>query len=268
MDSTLDSSTVKENQQRLWGAQADYYERVLDPLFQPIVEGLIERACLWPGESALDVGTGTGSVGLAAASRVGACGEVFGIDLAPEMIAVAQRRAQSLGLTNFQAQPGDAEAVPFSDATFDVVLSGLTYMLCPEPNRAFREAHRVIAPNGRLVMAVWGRPERCAFRLVLQVMAGYLPAGPSGPSPFGLADVDRLWEGLRDTGFRPAVEALDLSFDYPDRQAFVDAHAFALREILPPEDYQRASEEIADRMGRPAGPLRLTNEVVFAIGYR
>lgn len=263
----MNSLSLKEGQRRWWGSQAGHYERLLDPHFQSIVEALLERACLWPGESALDAGTGTGSVGLAAAGRVGRLGEVFGLDLAPEMVAVAQRRAAQDSVANFQAELGDAEALPFGDETFDVVLSGLTYMLCPEPSRAFNEAYRVLKTPGRLILAVWGRPERCAFRTVAQVLAESLPSG-GGLSPFRLSDIDELWDDLRASGFRPAVEALEMPFEYADVQTFFDVHAFPARQILSPEDYQQAADEVAARLRHPTGPLRLTNEVVFGLGYR
>lgn len=264
----MSSQRIKETQQLLWAPSVDHYERVLDPVYEPVFAALIERANVWPGESALDVGTATGSMAIALAGRVGKSGEVFALDLTQEMVEATQRRAAALGLPNFQADIGDAEALPFSGPTFDVVISALTYMVCPEPRRAFAEAFRVLNTPGRLILAVWGRPERCAFRQVLQTVNALLPEPLDLPSPFTLADVDDVWDALQQAGFRPAVEALEMEFHYPDAQAFLDAHAPAARLVLTPEEYQQALETIAARVAPRGGPLRLINEVVFGLGYR
>lgn len=264
----MDPRIIKENQQLLWAPQVDQYERVLAPLHEPIVAALLERANVWPGESALDVGTATGQIAVALADRVGADGEVFALDLTQEMVEATQRRAADLGLTNIQADIGDAEALPFSGPTFDVIVSALTYMLCPEPRRAFAEAFRVLRTPGRLILAVWGRPERCAFRPVLQTFNSLLPEPIALPSPFALADVDGVWDALQEAGFRPAVEALEMSFHYPSPRAFLDAHAPAARLVFEPEVYERALETITARVAPRGGPFTLINEVVFALGYR
>lgn len=265
----MDPLGVKHYQERLWSAQVEHYQRVIEPLFAPIAEALIERAQLWEGELVLDVGTGAGALGLRAAQRVGETGEVAGIDLSPAMVEAAARRAQAEGVENFLSHVGDAEKIPFLADTFDVVLSGLTYMLCPEPYRAFGQAHRVLKENGRLVFAVWGRPERCAFHEATQILAESLPAQPGDlPSPFGLADVDTLWTTLNRAGFRPAVEALDFPFTYDDVRTLLDVHAPAARLLLSPDEYERAAELLAARFAGERKPLRLSNEIVFAIGYR
>jgi SAM-dependent methyltransferase len=262
------SERIKEVQQLLWAPSVDQYERLLDPVFEPVLETLLARANVWPGESALDVGSATGSMAIALAGRVGEAGEVFALDLTQEMVEATQRRAAALGLPNLQADIGDAEALPFSGPTFDVIVSALTYMVCPEPRRAFAEAFRVLRTPGRLILAVWGRPDRCAFRSVLPTVNSLLPDPLDLPSPFTLADVDDLWDALQQAGFRPAVEALEMEFHYPDAQAFLDVHAPAARLVLTPEEYQQALETISARVAPRGGPLRLINEVVFGLGYR
>lgn len=264
----MDPLLIKENQQLLWAPQVDQYERVLAPLHEPVIEALLERANVWPGESALDVGSATGQLAVALAGRVGTEGEVFALDLTQEMVEATQRRAAERGLTNVQVDIGDAEALPFSGPTFDVIVSALTYMLCPEPRRAFAEAFRVLRTPGRLILAVWGRPDRCAFRQVLQTFNALLPEPLALPSPFALADVDDVWDALHQAGFRPAVEALEMEFRYPSAQAFLDAHAPAARLVFEPDVYERALETVAARVAPRGGPFTLANEVVFGLGYR
>ena len=84
----------------------------------------VDQALFKPGESVLDVGCGTGAVTIPAKMKVGNKGSAFGIDPAPEMIAVAQRKAKQAGL-DIDFRVGAIESLPFSDATFDVVTSSL-----------------------------------------------------------------------------------------------------------------------------------------------
>lgn len=115
-------------------------------------ERLVELAGIEPGEAVLDIGCGTGSLALAAKQRVGARGEVYGIDASPEMIARARRKATKAGST-VAFETGVAETLPFPDARFDVVLSTLMLHHLPRPVReqCVREARRVLRQGGRLL---------------------------------------------------------------------------------------------------------------------
>ena len=125
----------------------------------------VALASAQPGDHVLEVGCGTGDVALTAHARVGANGRVVGIDPSPEMIAVAQRKAQRLGCpATFQL--GVIEALPFPDQHFDVVLSSLMMHHLPgDLKRAgLAEIARVLKPGGRLVIvdikpprSRWGR---------------------------------------------------------------------------------------------------------------
>lgn len=116
-------------------------------------ERLVDLANPAPGESVLDVGCGTGSLALAAKRRVGAGGKVFGIDASPEMIARATSKAIKAEV-DVSFRNAVAEALPFPDAQFDVVLS--TLMLHHLPRKARRqcavEIRRVLKPQGRVLV--------------------------------------------------------------------------------------------------------------------
>jgi SAM-dependent methyltransferase len=108
---------------------------------------------LEPGERVLDVGSGAGTDSLVAALQVGPEGTVTGIDLTPEMLDKARAGAAALGLENITFVEGEAERLPFPDASFDVVISNGVIDLVPDKDAVFAEIHRVLAPGGRIQIA-------------------------------------------------------------------------------------------------------------------
>lgn len=105
------------------------------------------------GKRVLDVGCGNGNTALAIAKEVGPNGKVVGIDLSPEGIAEAKRKAVELGLekvTEFRV--ADAEQLPFKDHSFDIVISECVVGLTPDKQKTINEKARVLKPGGKLVM--------------------------------------------------------------------------------------------------------------------
>ena len=118
----------------------------------------VEHALIKPGDSVVDVGCGTGEVTLAAKPRA-KHGSVYGIDPAPEMIAVARKKAARKGL-DIDFRVGVIEAIPFPDSSIDVVTSSLMMHHLPEELKArgLAEIYRVLKPGGRLLIADFMRP--------------------------------------------------------------------------------------------------------------
>ena len=124
-------------------------------------EKQIELAHLAPGESVLDVGCGTGSLAMIAKERVGRAGKVAGIDASPEMIARARKRAIKAGAA-VTFENAVVEAIPFPDASFDVVVSTVMMHHLPDDARhqCLGEIRRVLKPGGRLMVVDFGGSEK------------------------------------------------------------------------------------------------------------
>jgi ubiquinone/menaquinone biosynthesis C-methylase UbiE len=169
-----DLVTIKARQQQTW-AQGDYMLMSADLVL--VSELLCETVDLRAGQTVLDVATGSGNTALAAARR--RC-DVIGIDYTPTLLALGQARAATERLP-VTFRDGDAEQLPFADATFDVVLSTFGVMFAPDQEQAAHELLRVCRPGGKIGLASW-TPESFpgAFR---QVMAQYLPPPPGVASP-------------------------------------------------------------------------------------
>src|SRR5919205_303667 len=108
---------------------------------------------LAPGERVLDVGSGAGTDSLVAAQMVGAGGHVTGVDMTRSMLAKARSAAAAMGVSNVEFVEGEAERLPFPDASFDVVISNGVIDLIPDKDAVFAELHRVLAPGGRIQIA-------------------------------------------------------------------------------------------------------------------
>ena len=127
----------------------------------------IALAEIVPGEHVLDVGCGTGELTMRAKARTGPTGSVTGIDAVPEMIALARQKAARAGV-DIDYRVAAVEALPFADATFDVVLSSLMMHHLPEDLklRALAEMRRVLKPGGRLLVVDFQEPTSGLGRLM------------------------------------------------------------------------------------------------------
>jgi ubiquinone/menaquinone biosynthesis C-methylase UbiE len=102
-------------QRGIWDRYPEIFQREVGPRFAPVVEQVIRRAALVPGQNVLDLGSGTGAVARRAAPLVAPGGVLLGVDISPEMLAVAHQRATTLGVTNVSFLEGRAEAIPAAE---------------------------------------------------------------------------------------------------------------------------------------------------------
>jgi ubiquinone/menaquinone biosynthesis C-methylase UbiE len=196
------------------GNPAENYERFFVPTIgYPLAVDLVDVAGLRPGERVLDVACGTGVVARLAAERVGAGGEVEGLDVNPSMLEVA-RTATPPGI-EIAWHEASAEAMPLAEGTFDVVFCQMGLQFVADRPRALREMRRVLAPGGRLALNVPGPTPRLfeVFEASLRRFAG-AEAGAFVDAVFSLHGADKLRELLRSTGFG-SVEATSATVTLP-----------------------------------------------------
>jgi len=115
-------------------------------------ELLCESIPLRAGQRVLDVATGSGNTAMSAARR--AC-DVVGVDFVPALLERARERVHAERMKNITFEPGDVEALPFPDGSFDVVLSTFGHMFAPDPDKAAKEMVRVTRPGGTIAFIAW-----------------------------------------------------------------------------------------------------------------
>lgn len=164
---------LKQRQREMWASFAP------TAMFTTPVGGhIVKFAQIAPGETVLDVGTGTGVVAITAA-RAGA--QVTALDLTPELLEQARENARIARREDIVWTEGDAEQLPYPDASFDVVVSQFGHMFAPRPEIAVAEMHRVLKRNGRIAFATWP-PEHVVGRMFAFVGRNLSPP-PAGASP-------------------------------------------------------------------------------------
>lgn len=143
-----DLEAIKQRQQATWSS-GDY--AVIGTTLQIVGEQLAEAIDLRAGERALDVAAGNGNATLAAARRFA---RVTSTDYVAHLLEKGAARARAEGL-EIEFKVADAEALPFGDGSFDVVLSSFGVMFTPDHERAAGELMRVLRPGGRIGLACW-----------------------------------------------------------------------------------------------------------------
>jgi ubiquinone/menaquinone biosynthesis C-methylase UbiE len=211
-----DFDEQKARQRATWSA--GNYDG-LAQLVASIGETVVEAAAIEPGMTVLDVATGAGNAAIPAA-RAGA--RVTGLDLTPELLDHARRHAAEAEV-EIEWVEGDAEALPFQDASFDRVLSTIGVMFAPQQKLAAAELARVCKPGGSVVLASW-TPQGFQGR-IFGVIAKHMPPSSGVPSPLLWGDErhvrtllggqlllaqERRWVDFRP----PSADAMIAMFDH------------------------------------------------------
>jgi arsenite methyltransferase len=152
-------------------------------------------AALRTGDRVLDLGAGGGLDAFLAARAVGPSGSVIGVDMTPDMVALARRNAERDGsYPNVEFRLGEIEHLPVADGSIDVIISNCVLNLVPDKAAAYREAFRVLAPGGRFAVS-----DVVALRPIPAELAGQIEAVVGCIA--GAATVEAITGWLSDAGF-------------------------------------------------------------------
>ena len=244
-------------QLRVWDQMADVYWREIDTRFGPVIGQVLELTNLQPGETVLDLGTGTGAVAILASGQVGTTGRIKAIDISPEMLTRAAERLQNLKLTNIDLAEGRAEALPTGDGSIDAVVASLSLMYVIDRAAAAQEIARVLRPGGRFIAAVWGGPTEADIVRFQQTAGGFAPTPPvQGVGPGALADPSDFLSQLRVAGLDPKCEKVITSFEFTNFQDAWDALAGVTTVALEPKLQEEAKAAVRELMWPNAGAPR------------
>jgi len=204
-------------------------------LFLPMAQALLQHAQPRPGERALDLACGTGTVARAAAPRLGPDGRVTAVDRNPRMLAVARSHPAPQGAP-IEWREGDAIALDFPDASFDLVLCQQGLQFFPDRPAAAREMRRVLAEGGRAALTTW---QALSLHPLFEAMVesevrrlGVDYADMS--SPWGFPDGDALHLLLSQAGFaRVEVAGAPVPVRLPSVERLVTLDLYATAALLP-----------------------------------
>ena len=193
----FDPEAVREFERSSWNRIAAGYDTSFARATAPFIPAVLDAVGIAPGQRVLDVCCGPGRTASSAALR-GA--RVNGLDFSHAMMEVARRECATVTFDH-----GDAEALPYADATFDAVVSSFGIHHVPRPILALREAHRVLRPGGRVAFTVWAsHAENIAQGLVHAAIERHgdptlSRAPPTGPG--GVRTIEECVTALREAGF-------------------------------------------------------------------
>ncbi len=260
------------------GTAAESYQRYFVPaIATPVSAGLLETARLRPGERVLDVACGTGVIARLAAEAVGPTGLVTGIDLAPDMIAVARA-------TPAPAEPpvdwhvGDATTLPFPDDTYDAVLCQMGLMFMPDRAAAVAEMRRTLVPGGRVAISTPGAIQP-PFEILERALVEHISADLGGfvRAVFSIHDPDVLASALRGAGLRDVtatIEQATLRLPAPAEFLWQYINITPMGPIVAQatEEAKKAMESDAVERWQPyvteSGGVRGEQPMVIAIGWK
>ena len=258
------------------GSIPELYDRHLVPLiFEPYARDIAQRVAARAAKQVLEVAAGTGAVTRALLARLPADARITVTDLNQPMIDHAMKRATDPRLAWKQA---DALALPFGDGSFDVVVCQFGAMFFPDKVKAYREARRVLKPNGSYVFNVWGKIADNEFTdVVTEALASVFPDDPPrfmARTPHGYYDTALIRAQLNEAGFNKIeLEAVDHVSRAPSARdaAFALCQGTPLRTEIEARDAARleeatdaAARALARRFGNGAIEGRISAIVISA----
>jgi SAM-dependent methyltransferase len=218
------SEETDSKQAKLWngaaGAAWVEYQDMLDRMFHPFAEILIESACSRSATRVLDVGCGAGATTLGLAHRIAGAGRCTGVDISEPMLEAAAARAKSAGL-DVGFIRADAQTYPFEPAMYDMIVSRFGVMFFDDPVRAFSNLRNAARPGAGLHFISWRGPQDNPFMVTAeQAAAPLLPGHPAReadvPGQFGFANGERVRRILEESGWSGiGIHPLDIECGFP-----------------------------------------------------
>jgi ubiquinone/menaquinone biosynthesis C-methylase UbiE len=236
-------SAIKDRQQKTW--TSGDYARIGNTL---VIMGelLCEAVDVHAGDKVLDVATGSGNTAISAARRF--C-DVTGIDYVPELIEQARKRAEVEGMS-ITFDVGDAEDLPYPDASFDVVLSTLGVMFAPNQEKVAEELLRICRSGGKIGLANW-TPDGFIGNM-FRTLGKHVPPPPGIKPPPLWGTEERLRELLGEDIASPEVTRRSYMFRYPSAGHFVEyfrsyyGPTLKAFESLEPEGQRYLAEDLEE----------------------
>jgi SAM-dependent methyltransferase len=215
------------DQATLWNGVAGHAwvetQDLLDRIFEPFEDLLVERACAGSGGAVLDVGCGTGATTLSLARRLGDKGRCVGVDVSEPMIAAARGRAEQDG-TPATFICADAEGHAFEHGSFDTIVSRFGVMFFGDPVSAFANLRRAARDGAELHFIPWRSGAENPFMTTAERAATPLlpdlPARrPDGPGQFAFGDRQKVENILRAGGWTDVeIQPLDVECTFPEAE--------------------------------------------------
>ena len=225
-----------------WDSNIGGYDAAFGAVTRQTVRSMLDAARVRPGMQVLDVCSGPGMLA-AGALKCGA--EAIGLDFSVEAVELARRL-----VPNGRFQQGDAQALPFPEASFDAVLCGYGVMHVPEPAAAMREMLRVLRPRGRAALSVWDA-SCVGFTLVYEAVrarGSMEVALPHGPDYFQFGSPERMRAALVEAGFADTdAQSFQLDWHVANTDRYIES-------IL--TGTVRARAVLAAQSGAAAGGVR------------
>lgn len=251
---------------------ASGYDQAVGNMTRQLVPTLLRTAHLSPGQTVLDVASGTGIAAAAAAQVVGLSGHVTASDISPAMIALARERLA--GQANVAFSVDDAQSMHFPSETFDAVICNMGVMYLPEPRQGLAEMRRVLRRGGRIALSVNTSPTTALVSRILPIIDRHAPkAGErSGPNSFDGSET-HMGRLLVDAGFNEVqtlTETRDLPFaSFDEYFSGVESGAGNVGQeyaALPDHIRRAVREETRSLIGDNGGPITISITITFAGG--
>jgi enediyne biosynthesis protein CalE5 len=269
---------IIEGQRQDWNRVAggwEKWDRFFDEQMAFLNHRLVADARLRAGMQVLDLGSGTGSPALLGAHTVGPSGQMVGLDLAEQMLAVARRKATALGLANVTFRTGDATTLPFEANSFDAMTSRFCLMFLPEIPKAAAEIVRVLKPGSWVAVAVWSAPDKnpsisLSMEAVKKVVELPQP-DPTAPGIFRLAKSGDLAGMMQQAGL---IDVAEQEFLAEWSYASADEYYTSLMEIAAPVQNLMATlsaahvQEVKRLIIQAATSYQRGNSIIFPLAVR
>ena len=285
--SIIDPERYKAGQRQGWDSVSSGWQKwwkTVEAAGEKVSRRLIELAEIKEGSKVLDIATGIGEPSITAAHQVGKSGHILAIDISPQMLSIANKRAISLGIQDvMEFREGDIETIDLPMSTFDAVLSRFGLMFLPDLGAGLSNIYKSLKEGGRFAAAVLGSSDKVPFiSLPLNIVLKETNSPPppaNTPGPFSLSDENFLKGSFIKSGFEDVtIERLDMIFDFESAEAFTNfvcETAAPIQAALSNQSKERRTEilkAIAESAGKYAdnntGTVKLSNEALCIAGRK